>query len=139
MNQNHSYQYLLDTNIISELVKSPQGKVAQKVINAGNEKICTSIIVASELRFGVIKRGSKKLTEQVEAILDAINVLPYQTSADNHYAILRNYLGKKGTPIGPNNMLIAAHALELDLILVTANVKEFARVPKLQVENWIDS
>ena len=135
---NNSYQYLLDTNIISELVKNPQGKVAQQVIDAGNEKICTSIIVASELRFGIKKRGSKKLTEQVESILDAINILPYETSVDNHYAILRNYLEKKGTPIGPNNMLIAAHALELNLILVTANIKEFSRVPELKIQNWIE-
>ncbi len=131
------YRYLLDTNIISELIKKPQGTVAQKIIAIGDDKICTSIIVASEINFGVKKRQSKKLSQQVDAILSAIEILPYQAPADTHYAKLRASLEKAGTPIGPNDMLIAAHALSLDLTLVTANEREFLRVDGLKVENWL--
>ena len=137
MSKKNPYQYLLDTNIISELVKNPQGIVAQKINNIGDNKICTSIIVVSEIRFGVEKRQSKKLSQQVEAILSAIEILPLNSPADTHYAKLRTYLEKEGTPIGANDMLIAAHALSLGLTLVSANEKEFKRVPKLVVENWI--
>lgn len=103
----------------------------------GEINICTSIIVSSELRFGAIKKGSVKLTQHLEAILSAMEVLPYEDPADSHYALLRNHLETEGKPIGPNDMLIAAHALSLNLILVTANMGEFSRVPGLTVENWI--
>lgn len=136
MSKKSTYQYLLDTNIIFELVKDPQGTVAQKVKEVGNNKICTSIVVVSEIRFGVEKRNSKKLSQQVEAILSAIEILPYQSPADIHYAKLRCHLEKAGTPIGPNDMLIAAHALSLGLTMVSANEREFLRVPELGVENW---
>ena len=138
MNEKNTYQYLLDTNILSELVKNPQGTVAQKIAEIGDHKVCTSIIVASEIRFGVEKRQSKKLSKQVESILSAIEILSLNSPADKHYAKLRSYLEKLGTPIGPNDMLIAAHALSLDLMLVSANVKEFRRVPELRTENWIE-
>lgn len=137
MSDKKAYQYLLDTNIISELVKDPQGIVAQKVKDIGDNRVCTSIIVTSEIRFGVGKRNSKKLSKQVEAILSAIEILPYQSPADTHYATVRNHLEKAGTPIGPNDLLIAAHALSLGLTLVSANEREFLRVPKLDIENWI--
>ena len=137
MNKKNTYQFLLDTNIISELVKNPQGKVAQKISEIGDNKVCTSIIVASEIRFGVEKRQSKRLSEQVEAILSAIEILPLSSPAEIQYAKLRTYLEKAGTPIGPNDMLIAAHALLLDLTLVSANANEFRRVPELMVENWV--
>jgi len=137
MNKKNTYQFLLDTNIISELVKNPQGKVGQKISEIGDNKVCTSIIVASEIRFGVEKRQSKRLSEQVEAILSAIEILPLSSPAEIQYAKLRTYLEKAGTPIGPNDMLIAAHTLSLNLTLVTANINEFRRVPELMVENWV--
>jgi len=137
MSKKNKYQYLLDTNIISELVKNPQGIVAQKISNIGDSKICTSIIVASEIRFGVEKRQSKKLSQQVEAILSAIEILPFNAPADTHYAKLRADLEKAGTPIGPNDMLIAAHTLSQGLTLVSANEKEFRRVDGLAIENWL--
>lgn len=137
MSKNKKYQYLLDTNIISELVKYPQGTVAQKINVVGDDKICTSIIVVSEIRFGVEKRQSKKLSQQVDAILTAIEILPYQPPADSHYAKIRANLEKAGTPIGPNDLLIASHALTLGLTLVSANEREFLRVDGLAVENWV--
>jgi tRNA(fMet)-specific endonuclease VapC len=132
-------RYLLDTNILSELVRHPQGTVAQAIARVGEHAVCTSIIVASELRFGAAKRNAPRLATQVEAILAAIEIRPFDTPADHAYARLRLYLEQAGTPIGPNDMLIAAHALATECILVTANQGEFSRVPGLSVENWIDS
>lgn len=129
--------YLLDTNILSDLVRYPQGVVAKRIAVEGEKSVCTSIIVASELRFGANKRGSKRLTAQLETILSALEILPLEEPADRHYGELRTYLEKRGEVIGPNDMLIAAHALMLDCVVVTDNVREFSRVPGLKVENWL--
>ena len=131
-------RYLLDTNILSNLIRNPQGLVAQKIASVGESSICTSIIVAGELHFGAKKLGSKKLTIQLNTILSAIDILALEEPADHHYAVLRVHLEKQGTPIGPNDMLIAAHALMLDCVVVTANDREFSRVPRLKVENWLE-
>ena len=131
--------YLLDTNILSELVRHPQGAVAQAIARVGENAVCTSIIVASELRFGAAKRNAPRLAAQVEAILRAIEVRPFDTPADHEYARLRLHLEQAGTPIGPNDMLIAAHALAIESILITANKGEFSRVPGLTVENWLEA
>lgn len=131
-------RYLLDTNILSDLVRNPQGLVAQKISESGEKSICTSIIVASELRFGAKKLGSKRLTTQLNSILSAIEILPLEEPADQRYGELRSDLEKRGATIGPNDMLIAAHALMLDCVVVTANEREFSRVPKLKVENWLN-
>lgn len=130
-------RYLLDTNILSDLVRNPQGLVARKIEKAGENSICTSIIVAGELRFGANKLGSNRLTTQLNSILSAIEILPLEEPADLRYGELRAELEKRGETIGPNDMLIAAHALMLDCVVVTANEREFSRVPKLRVENWL--
>ena len=131
-------RYLLDTNILSDLVRHPQGRIAQQIARVGEDAVCTSIIVTAELRFGAAKRQSPALTQRVEAILAAIEILPFDTPADAHYTQLRWRLEVSGTPIGPNDMLIAAQALAEGCTLVTANVGEFARVPNLPVCNWLE-
>lgn len=131
-------RYLLDTNIISHLIKQPQSAVAEKVSNLERDVFCTSVIVACELRYGIEKKGSLKLTEKVELLLSQIDVLPIEHPAVSlHYGRLRAFLQQQGQVIGSNDMLIAAHALALDVILVTDNIDEFKRVPRLQVENWL--
>ena len=132
-----SLQYLLDTNILSDLIRNPQGVVAAQIANAGEDTICTSIIVAAELRYGAIKSNSAKLAERVDLILSALEILPLEAPADHHYAALRHHLTRQGTPIGPNDLLIATHALANDLTVITANNGEFSRVPGLKVENWL--
>lgn len=132
-----SPRYLLDTNILSDLVRNPQGKVFEKISKVGEEHIFTSIIVACELRFGANKKSSEELTRRVETILSNIEVLAYEEPADFHYASIRDYLETKGTPIGPNDILIAAHARCINSVLVTANKREFSRVPELDIENWL--
>ena len=134
-----SPRYLLDTNILSDLIRNPQGSVLKKIGKVGEEHIFTSIFVSSELRFGACKKASKTLTERVEIILSNIEVLAYDEPADQHYAVIRDYLEKNGTPIGPNDILIAAHARAANSILVTANTSEFSRVPELNIENWLEN
>jgi tRNA(fMet)-specific endonuclease VapC len=132
-----SLRYLLDTNIVADLVRTPQGVVAARIAREGEDTVCTSIVVAGELRFGAAKRGSAPLAARVEAILAAMEIVPLEEPADRRYGELRWHLERSGTPIGPNDMLIAAHALALGLTLVTANVREFSRVSGLAVENWL--
>lgn len=130
-------RFLLDTNILSDLVRHPQGVIAQRITREGEKNISTSIVVAAELRFGAEKSGSERLTTQLEIILSAIDTLPLEEPVDRQYARLRKYLEDRGTPIGPNDMLIAAHALALNCTVITANDREFSRVPGLKVENWL--
>ena len=131
-------RYLLDTNILSALIREPQGPVATVLSRRGYDRVCTSLIVAAELRFGALKRGSSMLTEKVNDLLASMPVLPLEAGVDDAYARVRFALEQAGTPIGPNDLLIAAHALDQGLILVTDNMNEFSRVPDLQVENWLD-
>jgi len=132
-------KYLLDTNILSELIKRPGGFTVKKIALLEDEdSCCTSTIVACELRYGALKKGSPILTDKVNQLLETIAVLPLKPNVDEHYARLRVTLEQAGTPIGSNDLLIAAHACALDLVLVTANVKEFSRIPDLLVENWLE-
>ena len=128
----------MDTNILSELVRDPQGPVATRIAAVSEDAICTSIIVTAELRFGAAKSGSTKIRDRVDAILSALEVLPLEAPVDRHYATLRWELARRGEPIGPNDMLIAAHALCQGLGVVTANVGELSRVPGLSVDNWLE-
>lgn len=130
-------RFLLDTNIVSDLVRNPAGRVAANIERVGPETVCTSIIVAAELRYGAARRRSSRLTMQLATILGSLDVLPFEAPADICYADLRVHLQQAGTPIGPNDLLIAAHAVSLGLTLVTANEREFSRVPRLRIENWL--
>ena len=130
--------YLLDTSILSDLVWRPQGRIATRIAELGEDRVMTSVVVACELRFGAAKRGSKTLSRQVDAVLGAITVMPLEPRIDRHYATIRATLEKQRTPIGANDLLIAAHARALHAVCVTANVEEFRRVAGLKVENWLD-
>lgn len=129
--------FLLDTNILSDLIRHPQGVIAARIAEVGESEITTSIIVASELRYGAERRGSARLSAQLEAILELLPILPLGDDADAHYGRLRADLERRGTPIGANDMLIAAHALSIGATLVTDNVREFERVEGLAIVNWL--
>ncbi len=129
--------FLLGTNILSNLIRRPQGRIAERLIREGEGSVCTSIILASELRFGAAKCGSARLAAQLEAVLAALEILPFEEPAARRYGELRDRLERQGTPIGPNDMLIAAHALAVGLTVVTDNVREFSRVPGLSLDNWL--
>lgn len=130
-------RYLLDTNVISHLAKTPSGPLAKRVrrLPAGN--LCTSIVVAAEIHFGLSKSGSKSLAHHMMLTLEAIPVLSFETPADRIYGDIRAQLERDGTPIGANDMFIAAHALALGCTLVSGNERELGRVPGLRVENWL--
>lgn len=130
-------RFLLDTNIVSDLVRHPQGRTAAKIAELGEDAVATSIIVAAELRYGAAKKGSARLASQLETILGVLEVIPFETPADATYGDARVALEAAGTPIGGNDLLIAAQALALDMIVVTANESEFSRVRGLRVENWL--
>ncbi|WP_310540488.1 type II toxin-antitoxin system VapC family toxin [Phenylobacterium sp.] len=128
---------LLDTNILSDLVRNPHGRIAKQITEIGEDAVCTSVIVAAELRFGAAKKGSARLTAQLETMLGALEILPFEAPADVAYGQLRAQLEAAGTPIGGNDMLIAAHALASGCSVVTDNEREFGRVNGLTVLNWL--
>jgi tRNA(fMet)-specific endonuclease VapC len=130
-------RYLLDTNILSKLVRHPHGPVTERIRKVGETQVCTSIIVAAELRYGAAKKALPRLTAQLEMVLGAMDVLAFEAPADETYARLRARLERAGTPIGGNDLLIAAQAVTLGHTIVTDNEKEFARIAELPRENWL--
>ena len=130
--------YLLDTNIISDLIRNPFGLAAKRIEAMDGKDICTSIIVAAELRYGCAKKGSPKLLAKVVGVLETIPVLPLDIPVDSEYGCIRADLEATGQPIGGNDFLIAAHAQALGLTLVTNNTREFTRIRGLKVENWLE-
>jgi tRNA(fMet)-specific endonuclease VapC len=98
------------TSIISDLIRNPQGKAAKRIAKVGEDNICTSIIVAAELRYECAKNGSPRLHKAVEDLLGEIDVLPFEVPADTDYGGIRAGLEAAGKPIGGNDLLIATHA-----------------------------
>jgi tRNA(fMet)-specific endonuclease VapC len=131
-------RYMLDTNIVSSFMRSSFGPLGARVIAEGEGACCVSVVAAAELRFGARRVRSERLRRHVEDAFLVFSVAPLAPPADLIYAEIRSTLESEGTPIGPHDLLIAAHALALDLTLVTANTREFSRVPGLRVENWLD-
>ena len=130
-------KYLLDTNICIYLINERPKKVLAHFKRHSLGDIGISSITASELAFGVAKSGSSKNSAALEAFLLPLNVVDYDVGAAMIYGDVRATLEKQGKTIGPLDMLIAASALSRQLILVTNNEKEFRRVSKLKVENWL--
>lgn len=130
-------RYLLDTNVIAAMVKQPRGALAQRLAGLPRESFAISVVVAAEVRYGLSRKASQKLTNAVEAVIAAIDIVPLEEPADRHYGEIRAELTRLGQPIGHNDLFIAAHARALGAVLITANVSEFARVPGLKVENWL--
>ena len=130
-------RFLLDTNIVSNLIREPQGLVADRIRVLGENCVCTSVIVAAELRYGATKKASPRLSTQVEAVLNAIDTLPFDSPSDEAYGLIRTQLELAGTPIGGNDLFIAAQAITLDYTLVTDNESAFARISGLRIENWL--
>jgi tRNA(fMet)-specific endonuclease VapC len=128
---------MLDTNIISDLIRNPQGKAARRIAEVGEDGICTSIIVAAELRYGCATSGSERLLKAVEDLLGEIDVLPFDVPADVEYGGIRSELEAAGKSIGGHDLLVAAHAYAIGATIVTANANEFKRVRDLNVENWL--
>jgi tRNA(fMet)-specific endonuclease VapC len=129
---------MLDTNIVSDLIRNPHGRAAERLHQHGEAGICISIITAAELRYGAVKKGSARLLSRVEAVLSTIDVLPFDVPADTEYGRIRTDLEAGGQPIGPTDLFIAAHACSVGVTLITHNVGEFRRGRGLRVENWLE-
>lgn len=130
-------RYLLDTNVLSDLIRNPNGRIAKHIKSVGEAQVCTSILVAAELRFGATRKGSQRLNDQVEAVLGCLEVMPFESPADVAYGLIRTQLEQAGKPIGANDLLIAAQAISLGYTIVTDNAKEFSRIHGLPIENWL--
>ena len=127
----------IDFDANGRIVGIPQGKVAARIAHVGEESVCTSIIVAGELRYGAARKGSARLLAQLLTVLDAFEILPFETPAEITYGDLRARLEVTGKPIAGNDMLITAHAVSLGHTMVTNNERAFSRVDGLPVENWL--
>jgi len=130
--------YMLDTNILSDTIRNPFGIASQYMERVSEDSICVSAIVASEMRYGVRKRGSARLSYFVENTLSRIAIAPYDDKASQSYGVIRDTLERQGRPIGWADLFIAAHAHSLGLTLVTNNVREFSRVDGLKIANWLE-
>ncbi len=131
--------YMLDTNICIYVMKKKPEKVLQRFRDELNDGICISSITLAELEYGM-KHSSNPLKNEQALLrfLIPLSVLPFGTAAASEYGEIRAYLQSLGTPIGPLDMLIASHARAEGMILVTNNVREFERVPNLELENWVE-
>jgi tRNA(fMet)-specific endonuclease VapC len=130
-------RYLLDTNILSDVIRNPQGRAARQIMEVGDRAVCTSIVVAAELWYGAVKRNSDRLTAQVDAVLGAIEILAIESPIERIYGELRARLERAGHQIGGNDLLIAAQSISLGFTLVTDNEREFSRIVELPCANWL--
>jgi tRNA(fMet)-specific endonuclease VapC len=128
---------MLDTTIVSEMIRNPAGRAAQRA-RATAEAVCVSVIEAAGLRYGCARKGSPKLLRRVEELLSEVPVLPFDVRADSAYGGIRAELEAAGRPTGSMDLLIAAHASALVATVVTENVGEFRRIRGLNVENWLE-
>ena len=130
-------KYMLDTNICIYAIKNKPESVIRKVLAQNPEDLCISVITYAELMHGVEKsQAVEKNRIAMSLFLSAITVLDFSSRAAEVYGEIRGELEKKGTPIGPMDLLIAGHAKSQNLVLVTNNTREFVRIPGLQIEDW---
>lgn len=132
-------KYLLDTNICIYIIKKKPVEVLKKFNQYSVDEIGLSSITVAELEFGVQKsQYPQKNKEALEEFLLPLVVVGFDYNAAIAYGKIRSYLESQGRPIGPLDNLIAAHALSMDLTLVTNNTKEFSRIPDLKIANWVE-
>lgn len=135
-----STTYLLDTNTVSYLLRNHSPALSSRLLGMAPESLAISVITAGELQFGLKRldagQRATALGQRLQHILESLPVLPLPTEAGERYAATRAHLEAKGTPIGGNDLWIAAHALSGDMTLITNNLREFQRVPGLKVEDW---
>lgn len=128
---------LLDTNICIHIINARPVEVLQRFRQYRMGEIGVCSVVAAELAYGVAKSGSRRNREALEMFMAPLIILPFDEAAIWVYGDLRAELERRGTPIGSLDTMIAAHALSQQAPLVTNNTREFARVPGLQLQNWV--
>jgi tRNA(fMet)-specific endonuclease VapC len=130
---------LLDTNTCIYIINNRPPNVLERFRKYKAGEVGISSIAASELAFGVAKSGSVKNRKALDLFLAPLQILPFDSQCLWFYADLRASLEKQGLAIGPMDTLIAAQAVSIDATLVTNNIKEFMRVPKLKLDNWFEA
>ena len=133
-------RYLLDTNTLIYVLNArlDHQSVLERFNREAPEDLGVSSITLAELRYGIAKSRRRVANRRIlQPVLEALNVVPFDARAAEAYGTLRAELEAGGKPIGPLDTLIAAHALSLGLTLVTSNAREFGRVRRLRVENWL--
>ncbi|MDR2093808.1 MAG: type II toxin-antitoxin system VapC family toxin [Azoarcus sp.] len=131
-------RYLLDTNICIYIINRKPAEVFRHFEGLPVGEVGISSITGAELAYGVEKSGSARNRQALEKFLAPLEIVAFDAEAMNQYGRLRVRLEKQGTPIGPLDMLIAAHAMALGSVLVTNNLREFGRIPGLTLENWAE-
>ncbi len=131
-------RFLLDTDVFSAIARQTSAQAARRLAELEAGSVAVSVITAAEIAFGLDKRpvGAAMATRLLR-LQQVLAVLPLGPRAAPHYGRTRAELERRGTPIGPNDLWLAAHALAEDLTVVTGNTREFSRVPGLKVENWL--
>ena len=129
-------RFMLDADTVSYAIRG-QGRVGARLLELQPSELCLSSITLAELQFGAEAKRSKKLTRAIGAISKDLEVLPFDRSAAERFAVVAAALARRGKPIGTLDTLMAAHALSLGLTVVTNNTRHFGRVPGLTVENWV--
>lgn len=130
-------KYLLDTNACIAHLRGTSTSVTTHLVAAGPGQVALSSVVKAELRYGAERSANpSKNHAQLQAFFASLPSLPFDDSASEVYGRIRAKLETQGTPIGPNDLMIAATALSNGLILVTHNTSEFSRVAALQIEDW---
>jgi tRNA(fMet)-specific endonuclease VapC len=130
-------KYLLDTNVCVDFLNRRYPRVAERIRNFSPEDLCLSSVVVAELRYGA-DRSEKRLAnhQRLDVLTDEIQCLDLDLAAAQAYGRIRSALEAEGNLIGPYDMMIGAHALSKELILVTDNERKFRRIPGLEIENW---
>lgn len=132
-------RYLLDTNICIYIAKQRPSSVAARFAKLASGSVGMSLITFGELRYGAEK--SKQRVQAIDALSRLSALIPVMTpgaSVGERYGAVRAQLERAGTPIGNNDLWIAAHALDLGVTLISNNIREFERVPKLKLDNWVE-
>lgn len=131
-------RYMLDTNVIIDTLNGRSKRAFFEITKHDKEELCISVVTYAELYFGIEGSNQReKSAECLEKFLEGIEVLDFDARAAREYGRVRQTLRRRSTPIGEHDMMIAAHANSKDLTLVTHNVREFARVPELEVADWV--
>lgn len=128
-------KYMLDTDSVSYALRG-QGNVATHILDHRPSELCVSSITVAELRFGAERRKSKRLHQLIDAFVGGVTPVAFDADAASQFGRVAALLSSRGAPIDGFDALIAGHALSLKLVLVTNNVRHFARVPQLQCETW---
>src|SRR5262245_24883724 len=130
-------KYMLDTNVCVDIMRERSPKAMQRLRTMRPDDVCVSAVTLSELDYGACRSSDPERNRLLTAeFMTPIDVVSYDDACAPHYGLIRALLESKGTPIGPLDTMIAAHALTLNATLVTNNAREFRRVPDLRVENW---